>query len=73
MKVIEEIDGQRRAIAKRSDGCRFAGRMHRGDHAGARLHSRDLGRLVLDGLAAATPATVHAGGRTVKMTLVEDH
>jgi hypothetical protein len=27
-----------------------------------------LGRLVLDGLATATPGTVHAGGRPIKVT-----
>jgi hypothetical protein len=27
-----------------------------------------LGRLVLDGLATATPGTMHAGGRPIKVT-----
>jgi hypothetical protein len=36
--------------------------MHRGDHAGF------LRRLVLDGLATATPGTMYFGGRPIKVT-----
>jgi hypothetical protein len=52
-----------------ADRCR-PGRMHRIDHAGARLQARDAAELVSDGWATAEARRVRADGRSIEVVSV---